>query len=149
MFPRWLQVLLVSAFLAGCASTVPLYRGQVDTLTRDTRPAELEQVLGKATARAQADVQLGDRRYLARRFLLQTGTRQEMTVVCTPACIAIPITVPILVEYVVIQRQPGGELLAWGTPEELSKDADAEVSSIMPMVKQQLEANAKDAGKKS
>jgi hypothetical protein len=149
MFARGLQVLFVSVVLAGCASTVPLYRGQVDTLARDTRPAELEQILGKATAFAQADVQMGERRYLARRYQLQTGTRQEMTVVCTPTCIPISIAVPVLVEYVLIQRQPGGELLAWGTPEELSKDADTEVSSIMPMVKQRLEANAKDAAKKS
>jgi hypothetical protein len=149
MFARWLPVLLASVFLTGCASTVPLYRGQVDTLTRDTRPADLQQILGKATATSQADVQMGERRYLARRYQLQTGMRQEVSVVCTPTCLAIPVSVPVLVAYVVIQRQPGGELLAWGTPEELSKDADTEVSALMPTVKQQLEANAKDSGKKS
>ena len=64
--------------------------------------------------------------------------------VCTPLCIPIMITVPVMVEYVVIQRMPGRELLAWGTPEQLSKDADTEVSALMPVVKQRLEA----AGKK-
>lgn len=135
-------VLLVFVLLGGCASNVPLQRGQIDALTRDTRPADVEQILGKATPIAQTDVQAGDRHYNARRYQLQTGSRQDMTMVCTPICIAIPITVPVMVEYVLIQRMPGKELLAWGTPEELSKDADSEVSSLMPTVKQRLEAAA-------
>jgi hypothetical protein len=136
--------LLLFVLLTGCASSVPLQRGQIDTLSRDTRPSELEQALGKATATSQTDVQSGARQYNARRYNLQTGIRQDMTKVCTPFCIPIMITVPVMVEYVVIQRLPGRELLAWGTPEELSKDADTEVSDLMPMIKQRLEA----AGKK-
>ncbi|MCU0942664.1 MAG: hypothetical protein MUE35_08965, partial [Hydrogenophaga sp.] len=140
--------LLVLAFLAGCASSVPLQRGQIDALTRDTRPAEVEQILGKATPIAQTDVQVGERQYNARRYQLQTGSRQEMTMVCAPACFPVVYSVPVLVEYVVIQRLPGKELLAWGTPEELSKDADIEVSALMPTVKQRLEAAAAAASKK-
>jgi hypothetical protein len=134
--------LLVFVLLVGCAGSVPLQRGQIDALTKDTRPADIEQILGKATATAQTDVQAGERQYNARRYQLQTGSRQEMTMVCTPGCFPIFITVPVMVEYVVIQRLPGKELLAWGTPEELSKDADVEVSALMPTVKQRLEAAA-------
>ncbi len=141
MIARWL-VLPVFAVLVGCAGSVPLQRGQIDSITRETRPADLEQILGKATPVAQTDVTAGERQYNARRYQLQTGTRQDMTMVCTPACFPIMITVPVLVEYVVIQRMPGKELLAWGTPEELSKDADVEVSALMPTVKQRLEAAA-------
>lgn len=141
MIARWL-VLPVFVLLVGCAGSVPLQRGQIDTITRETRPAELEQILGKATAIAQTEVSAGERRYNARRYQLQTGTRQDMTMVCTPACFPIMITVPVMVEYVVIQRLPGKELLAWGTPEELSKDADVEVSALMPTAKQRLEAAA-------
>jgi hypothetical protein len=136
--------LLLFVLLTGCASSIPLQRGQIDTLSRDTRPNELEQILGQATATSQTDVQSGGQQYSARRYNLQTGTRQDMTMVCTPLCIPIMITVPVMVEYVVIQRMPGKELLAWGTPEQLSKDANAEVSALMPVVKQRLEA----AGKK-
>jgi hypothetical protein len=71
-----------------------------------------------------------------------------MTMVCAPACFPVVYSVPVLVEYVVIQRLPGKELLAWGTPEELSKDADIEVSALMPTVKQRLEAAAAAASKK-
>lgn len=140
--------LLVVVLLAGCASNVPLQRGQIDALTRDTHPVEVEQILGKATPIAQTDVQAGERQYNARRYQLQTGSRQQMTMVCTPTCFPISITVPVMVEYVVIQRLPGKELLAWGTPEELSKDADNEVSSLMPTVKRRLEAAAAAASKK-
>jgi hypothetical protein len=135
--------LLLFVLLTGCASSVPLQRGQIDALSRDTRPSELEQILGQATATSQTEVQSGEQHYSARRYSLQTGSRQDMTMVCTPMCIPIMITVPVMVEYVVIQRLPGRELLAWGTPEELSKDADIEVSALMPMVKQRLEAAAR------
>ncbi len=142
MIARRLAFLLLVVLLSGCASNVPLQRGQIDSLSRETRPAELEQILGQATATAQVQVQSGGRQYDARRYHLQTGHRQEMTMVCTPVCIPIMISVPVMVEYVVIQRVPGKELLAWGTPEELSKDDDAEVSALMPAVKQSLAAAA-------
>jgi hypothetical protein len=55
--------------------------------------------------------------------------------VCTPNCIPIFVTVPVTTEYVVVQRMPSKQLHAWGTLEELSKDPDSAVSSIMPIVK--------------
>lgn len=135
--------LIALVALAGCASNIPLQRTQVDAITRETRPAELEQILAKATVAAQTEVLSQEQRYNARLFRLQTGTRQDMSMVCTPFCIPIMITVPVVAQYVVIQRLPEKELVAWGTPEELSKDADPRVSALMPQVKQQLEQASK------
>jgi len=131
----------VSVAMVGCASTVPLQRTQVDALSRDAAPTEVERLLGKATAYAQHEVRAGDKAYLARHFLLQTGGRQEMTVVCTPNCLPIMITVPVTSEYVLIQTVPERALLAWGTLEELSKDADPLVSGLMPAIKAKLQAS--------
>ena len=138
--------LLATALMAGCANRVPLRQAQIDSIGRDTSPADLNRVLGEATVVAQAEVQDGADRFLARAFHLQTGTRQEMTMVCTPTCIPIFITVPVLADYVVLQTLPAMGLLAWGTPEALSKDADERVSRLMPEVKTRLEA-AKAAAK--
>lgn len=135
--------LIALVALAGCASNVPLQRNQVDAISRETRPAELEEILAKATVTAQTEVQAQEHRYNARLFSLQTGTRQDMTMICTPICIPIMITVPVTSQFVVLQRLPEKELVAWGTPEELSKDADPRVSALMPNVKQQLEQASK------
>lgn len=136
-------ILIALVALSGCASNVPLQRAQIDAISRDTRPADLEQILAKATVAAQAEVQDSEQRYNARLFRLQTGTRQDMTMVCTPMCIPIMITVPVTSQYVVIQRLPQNELVAWGTPEELSKDTDPKLSALMPEIKQRLEHASK------
>ena len=87
---------------------------------------------------AQVEFQEGGNAYLARHYHLQTGTRQDMTMVCTPTCVPIFIQVPVTERYVVIQNLPARSVFAWGTLEELSKDADPAVSSLMPGVKQRL-----------
>ncbi|WP_291086884.1 hypothetical protein [Hydrogenophaga sp.] len=54
----------------------------------------------------------------------------------------IVVPVPVIVEYGVIQRLPGKELLAWGAPEVLSKNADIKVRALKPTLKQRLESAA-------
>jgi hypothetical protein len=131
-------VLACTVAVAGCAGVVPLQRAQVAAISRDTAPPELDRVLANATAVAQVEFQEGGKAYLARHYNLQTGTRQDMTMVCTPTCVPIFIQVPVTERYVVIQNLPARSVFAWGTLEELSKDADPAVSSLMPGVKQRL-----------
>lgn len=130
--------LLAAAVLAGCAGTVPLQQDQVGAISRESTPSQLDQVLGKATITAEYDITDGDRQFHARHFQLQTGSQQQMTMVCTPTCIPIFITVPVLTDYVVIQHLPGRAVHAWGTLESLSKDPDPQISALMPLVKQRL-----------
>ncbi len=59
-------------------------------------------------------------------------------VVCTPNCMPIATQVPVTADYAVIQALPARSLHAWGTLEELSKDADPAVSGLMPPLKQRL-----------
>lgn len=138
LFPKILLIAVVVA-TAGCAISVPLQRAQISAISREATPANLNQILADATVVAQTEFQGNGKSYLARHYLLQTATRQDMSMVCTPTCIPIFITVPVTTQYVVIQRLPERSLHAWGTLEELSKDPDAEVSSLMPIVKQRLE----------
>lgn len=143
---KTLAALAMAAILGGCASSVPLQQGQVGAITRDAAPTQIDQALGQATVVAQYEFKEGEGQYTARHYNLQTGTQQQMTMVCTPTCIPIFITVPVLTEYVVIQTLPERKVHAWGTLEELSKDADPSVSGLMPTVKQRL-ADAKAAKK--
>lgn len=124
--------------LSSCATTVPLQRTQIGSLSREAAPAEVDRILGTASVVATGEFVANEKPYLARQYLLQTGSRQEVSVVCTPTCIPIFVTVPVMTDYVVIQRMPSKELHAWGTFEELSKDSNPAVSSIMPVVKAQL-----------
>lgn len=125
--------------LAGCATTVPLQRGQVDALTRESAPAVVEQALGKATPTAAFELTAEGNPHFVRRYLLQTGARQEMTMVCTTFCFPVFFDVPIMMDYVLVQRLPSKAMHAWGSVEELSKDQDAAVSNMMPALKARLE----------
>lgn len=147
VFHRSLAVAAILA-LAGCASTVPLQRGQLNSLSRESEPVAVEQALGKATPTAQFEVTAEGKPYFIRRYLLQTGSRQEMTVMCTPMCIPISYDVPIMTQYLVVQRLPARTMHAWGSVEELSKDQDPDVSGMMPMVKARLEAFDVEKAKK-
>lgn len=132
-------IVALMATLAGCAATVPLQRGQLDAITRDSDAAAVEQTLGKATPTAQFEFTASDTPFLVRHYMLQTGSRQEMTVVCTTFCLPVFYQVPVTVPYLIVQRLPSRVMHAWGTIEELSKDPDARVSSIMPALKTRLE----------
>ena len=128
------------ALLAGCATVVPLQREQAGALTRNADAAEVDRAVGKAPPVAQFDFQAGGKPFHARHYNLQTGMREEMTMVCTTFCFPVSYAVPVTAEYVVVQRLPARALHAWGTLEELSKDPDPEVSGIMPALKARYEA---------
>lgn len=126
------------AVLAGCASKPPLQRAQISALTRESSPQEVDRILSSAAELSRVEVTHSGRNYLVRSYNLQTGTRQEMSMVCTPTCIPIFVPVPVMTSYVVIQQLPSQSTFAWGTLEELSKDSDDTISSLMPVVKQRL-----------
>lgn len=129
---------LTAMLIAGCATPVHLQQAQVGSLGRESAPAEVDRVLGNATLVARSEFKANGQDFLARQYRLQTGTNQEMTMVCTPACMPIFIQVPITADYLIIQRIPGLTMHAWGTPEQLSKDPDEAIASIMPTVKARL-----------
>ncbi len=140
---RAVIVLVATIMLTACASNIPLQRAQIGALTKESLPDEVDRVLGNATVVARTEFTANGGDFIARHFRLLTGSRQEMTMVCTPVCFPMFFTVPITTDYVVIQRSPSMELHAWGTLEELSKDPDDAVSSIMPTVKAELELATK------
>jgi hypothetical protein len=141
MFHIRISIIVVMLFaLVGCATSIPLQRGQIDSITRDSSPAAVDQTLGKATPTAQFEFTANGDPFFVRHYMLQTGMRQEMTVACTPICFPIAYSVPITVPYLVVQRLPSRAMHAWGAIEELSKDTDPTISSIMPALKVKLEA---------
>jgi uncharacterized membrane protein len=124
--------------LGGCATSVPLQRSQVDAINRDLPPAGVEQTLGKATPTAKFEFTANGNPFFVRHYLLQTGTQQTTTTVCTTYCFPVPVSTPITAQYLVVQRLPSRDLHAWGTIEELSKDTEPSVSLIMPELKARL-----------
>lgn len=137
-------IIAVALTLSACATPVPLQRSQISGLSRDATPAEIDRLLKSATIVTQFEFTANHQSYSARHYNLQTGTRSEMTMVCTSMCMVIPTTAPVYSEYVVIQRLPAKSLHAWGTLEELSKDSDPSISSIMPTLKRRIaELNGK------
>lgn len=135
MHTRLLPLALALALLSGCAGNIPLKRDQIGRISAETSPAELTTILGKATASADYDFKSHDQDYHARHYLLQTGTTQTTAVVCTPACIPILIDTPVFEQYVLVQAQPSLKLVGWGTIEELGKNPDERVSSLIPDLK--------------
>lgn len=133
-------IIAVLAMLVGCATTVPLQRGQIDAINRDATPDAVEQTLGRATPTAQFEFTANDNPFFVRHYLLQTGSRMESQTVCTDTCFPVFYSVPVTAQYLVVQRLPSRAMHAWGTIEELSKDAEPSVSSIMPALKARLEA---------
>ncbi len=61
-----LAPLLLALLLGACASNVPLYRAQIGQITKDSTPDDLERTLGKATPRAQFELQAGGKAYAVR-----------------------------------------------------------------------------------
>lgn len=147
-----LLALAAAVAIAGCAGHVPLQRGQVAALDRDTSPVELERILAGATVEASTAIETDGQAYVARQYRLLTAVRQEWRTTMTPVCFSggvgqtictqqirqVPVRVPVTAEFVVIQRSPSGALHAWGTLEALSKDPDPAVSDLMPALKAKL-----------
>lgn len=131
----------LAAMLVGCASTIPLQNAQIDKITRDSPPAEVDQTIGKATAIAEFEWATNEQRYWVRHFQLQTGERLEVAMACTAyGCTPFTYAVAVTAPYLVIQNLPSRTMHAWGTIESLSKDPDPRISAIMPALKVKLEA---------
>jgi hypothetical protein len=128
--------LAIAVILGGCAAQVPLTREQIGHISSDASPADLDALLGQATVSSEYDFQAGGKTYHARHLRLKTGERSEMTMVCGKTCIPINTVIPVTDEYVVVQELPSRKLLGWGTIEELSKNPDERITSIMPALKQ-------------
>lgn len=135
MHIRLLPFAAALVILTGCASHVPLNRDQIGQIGPGMSPTEVNAIVGKATASAEYDFTSRERQYHARYYQLRTGTSQTTSVVCTPTCIPILIDVPVFEQYVVVQEQPTLALVGWGTVEELSKNPDEKISSLMPDLK--------------
>jgi hypothetical protein len=141
MLPKkLLLVAMCGLMLAGCASNVLLQRSQAAQITAESSLADVDRVLGQATVSADYEFESSGKRYRARHYALQTGTQQQSTVVCTPACIPIFYDVPVTDSYVVVHEVGAGRLHAWGSLQELSKSSDDSVSAIMPALKKEHEA---------
>ena len=123
----------------GCVSHVPLQRGQVDSFRTGDSASDLQAKLGKSTPTLEHSFDHAGVPYLARHFNLQTGTQQSGTVVCTPTCMYIPITIPIYTQFVIIYGDAGRAVKAYGTLEELSKSPDESISTLMPGLKLAME----------
>lgn len=121
--------------LTACAPVVPLQRDQTASLTKGASIHDIEKNLGKATVALSYEFDSNGNRYLANHYDLQTGTRQEMGMMCTPVCIPYPIYIPVTAAYVMIYDAMSKQLFAWGMVEELSRSPDEGVSAIMPDLK--------------
>lgn len=125
--------------LAACATgPVPLHRAQLASLGKSSPAGEVDKAIAQATPLKSFEVQHNSVGYFVRSYNLQTGTDMQMIPVCTPSCIMVMMNVPVFTDYLVIQSLPEKNLFAWGTVEELSKDEDAHVSELMPVLKPKL-----------
>lgn len=135
------RMVMVMAFvLSACTPMVPLQRAQVAQISAETGMGELDAMLGKATEVRRFEFIAQGKSYRVREYRLQTGSQQQTSVICTPVCVPIFVTVPVTADYVLVHEIGLQRLFAWGSLEELSKSADERVSAVMPLLK---EARAK------
>ncbi len=125
--------------LTACAPVVPLQRDQTASFSKGATMSQVAGSLGKATLTVAHEFDSRGSHFLANHYDLQTGTRQQMSMVCTPTCIAYPVYVPVTAPYVMVYEGTDRHLLAWGMLEELSRSPDDSVSSIMPDLKASYE----------
>lgn len=128
--------LAIASLLSGCAATVPLQRDQVDRLTAEASMNDVQTLLGKASAVRSFEFNAQGKAYAVREYRLQTGTQQEMSVVCTPLCVPVSYPVAVTTDYVLVREAGAERLLAWGSLEELSKSSNERISALMPALKE-------------
>ena len=129
------RAIACAALISGCAVNVPLQRGQTAALAKNATLSDVEKVVGKSTPIANHRFASQGKTFDARHYNLQTGSRQQMQMVCAPTCFPIFITVPVTDAYVMVFEAPKQQLFAWGTLEELSRSPDDSISAIMPDLK--------------
>lgn len=126
--------LLLALSITGC-SAPPLVRGQADRINLGDSDATVAAKFGKSIPDMSHRFTASSRNYRADHYRLQTGTTQSGTVVCTPTCIYVPITVPVFTPFAVVYSDPDFRVIAFGTIEELSKSPDDTISGLMPDLK--------------
>jgi hypothetical protein len=129
------RIACCALLLTACAGVVPLQRGQTAGLSKQATPAQVDAYVGQATITANHTFTSQGKAWDARHYNLQTGSTQQMTMVCAPTCMPVFYTVPVLDSYVLVFDSPARHLFAWGTLEELSRSPDDAVSAIMPDLK--------------
>lgn len=129
------RLLCCALLLSACAGVVPLQRSQTAALVKGASPADVDAYAGKASVIVSHTFSSQGQAWDARHYNLQTGSTQQMTMVCAPTCMPIFITVPVVDSYVMVFDSPARRLFAWGTLEELSRNPDETVSAIMPDLK--------------
>lgn len=137
--------IILSLLLAGCAGYMPLQRYQTAEIRKQDPIQEVERKIGGASVQASHQFSHGDDYYLAKHYDLQVGVQRHVYFRCraywgcSPVVYHFPVTAP----YVVVYREPHGEVFAWGTLEELSKSPDDKVSDLMPALKASYDAYRK------
>lgn len=145
----WVPVLVMAGLLAGCVSAPPLSRTQLNAVQRGDTLAAVRQNIKPESVNLEYRFSANDRDYLAQHYRVETGITESTTVVCTPGCFPVPIIIPIFTPYVIVyEADPPQRVLSYGTIEELSKNPDDAVSSVMPSLKLAMEkaSAAKNAG---
>ena len=133
---KLVSVVILAAVVAACATpSVPLSRAQVGQLSNGASMEDINNAVATATPLATYSFDARGKKYDARHYAMVTGTTTAFVTVCTPFCMTIPVTAPVSVPYVVVQDAETQKLFAWGTIEELSKNPDDSISSIMPSLK--------------
>lgn len=129
------RAIACAALVSGCAANVPLQRDQTAALAKNASLSDVEKVVGKSTPIARHHFASQGKTFDARHYYLQTGSKQQMQMVCAPTCFPIFLTVPVTDAYVMVFEAPKQQLFAWGTLEELSRSPDESISAIMPDLK--------------
>jgi hypothetical protein len=135
-----LASLAAALLLSACASTVPLSRNQLATLSAESRPAEVEAAIGQSTPKHTFTLDTPAGPMAVRVFNLLIGSRSQMMTVCTPNCMLIPTQVPVTTDFVIVQQADSKALRAWGTLEEIGKDADPRVSALAAPIRERVAA---------
>jgi hypothetical protein len=139
MSRRLLLVTLLAVVMTGCAANIPLQRGQTASLTAGTPADQVAPALGNASVQLAHDFEFEGRTFSARHYALQTGSTQQMTMVCSPVCIPVFYTVPVTQPYVLVFEGKPPRLFAFGMVEELSRSPDADTAKMMPTLKESAE----------
>lgn len=138
-------IVLSSLLLLGCAGYMPLQRYQTAEVRKLDNMAEVERKIGGASVQASHQFSHNDDYYLAKHYDLQVGVQRHVTFHCRPywGCRPVVYHFPITAPYVFIYREPEGQVVGWGTLEELSKSPDDRISDLMPALKASYDAYRK------
>jgi hypothetical protein len=142
---RYALLFGLGLMLAGCAGYMPLQRHQTMDIRKLDQMADVERKIGNASLQASHQFSVGNDYYFAKHYDLQIGMQQQVYFHCRPywGCAPRVYHFPVTAPYVFIYHEPDGQVVAWGTLEELSKSPDDKVSDLMPALKASYDAYRK------